>query len=57
LPDLFPAPQLELIRDEDGTSKSLVFSQFTSTIEWLKLKLTSIGLQYRTLSGDMSLVR
>jgi hypothetical protein len=49
--------QLEMIRDDDGSSKSLVFSQFTSTIEWLKQKLTSIGLQYRTLSGDMSLVR
>ena len=38
----------------DGMAKSLVFSHFQSSIEFLKLKLTEAGYNYRTLSGDMS---
>ena len=34
-------------------AKSLVFSQFTSTLEWLKEELPKHGFQFRTLSGDM----
>ena len=47
--------ELERIRDEDPTSKSLVFSQFVSTLNWLKEELPKHGFQFRTLSGDMSM--
>jgi SNF2 family DNA or RNA helicase len=47
--------ELERIRDEDPTSKSLVFSQYTSTLTWLKEELPKHGFQFRTLSGDMSM--
>ena len=36
-------------------AKSLVFSQFTSTLDWLKMELPRRGFQFRTLSGDMSM--
>jgi superfamily II DNA or RNA helicase len=36
-------------------AKSLVFSQFASTLEWLKKELPEHGFQFRTLSGDMSM--
>lgn len=47
----------ELIRcrDEDASSKSLVFSQFKSTLNWLQNELPKHGFQFRTLSGDMSM--
>jgi superfamily II DNA or RNA helicase len=32
-----------------------VFSQFTSTLQWLKDELPKHGFQFRTLSGDMSM--
>jgi superfamily II DNA or RNA helicase len=32
-----------------------VFSQFTSTLQWLKDELPNHGFQFRTLSGDMSM--
>jgi SNF2 family DNA or RNA helicase len=41
-------------RDEPG-SKSLIFSQFTTTLEWLKIELPKSGFQFRTLSGSMSM--
>mmetsp|Transcript_32503 Transcript_32503/g.50396 ORF Transcript_32503/g.50396 Transcript_32503/m.50396 type:complete len:345 (+) Transcript_32503:3065-4099(+) len=47
--------ELERIRDEDPTSKSLVFSQYGSTLNWLKEELPKNGFQFRTLSGDMSM--
>lgn len=37
------------------SAKSLVFSQFTSTLEWLQRELPKHGFQYRTLSGSMSM--
>jgi SNF2 family DNA or RNA helicase len=37
------------------SAKSLIFSQFTSTLKWLELKLPEHGFQCRTLSGSMSL--
>jgi superfamily II DNA or RNA helicase len=37
------------------SAKSLVFSQFTSTLQWLKEELPNHGFQFRTLSGDMSM--
>jgi SNF2 family DNA or RNA helicase len=47
--------ELEHIRDSDPTSKSLVFSQFTSTLKWLQEELPKHGFQFRTLSGDMTM--
>jgi superfamily II DNA or RNA helicase len=34
-----------------------VFSQFTSTLQWLKEELPNHGFQFRTLSGDMSMTK
>lgn len=31
------------------------FSQYTSTIEWLKVRLTQAGFGYRFISGSMPL--
>jgi SNF2 family DNA or RNA helicase len=36
-------------------AKSLVFSQYTSTLKWLQEELPKHGFQFRTLSGDMSM--
>jgi len=36
-------------------AKSLVFSQFNSTLKWLQQELPKHGFQFRTLSGDMSM--
>eukprot|EP00429_Kryptoperidinium_foliaceum_P043107 CAMPEP_0176102834 /NCGR_PEP_ID=MMETSP0120_2-20121206/51588_1 /TAXON_ID=160619 /ORGANISM="Kryptoperidinium foliaceum, Strain CCMP 1326" /LENGTH=1287 /DNA_ID=CAMNT_0017436909 /DNA_START=94 /DNA_END=3957 /DNA_ORIENTATION=- len=47
--------ELEKIRDTDPSSKSLVFSQFSSTLEWLQEELPKHGFQYRTLAGSMSM--
>jgi len=45
--------ELKLIRDKEPESKSLVFSQFTSTLQWMQQELPKHGFQFRTLSGDM----
>ncbi len=45
--------QLREMRENDPTAKALVFSQFVSTIEWLKGKLREHGFGYRTISGSM----
>lgn len=45
--------ELEKIRDNEPGSKSLVFSQFSSTLQWLKQELPKHGFKFRTLSGDM----
>ena len=47
--------ELEKIRDDDATSKTLVFSQFSSTLKWLQDELPRHGFQYRTLTGDMTM--
>jgi SNF2 family DNA or RNA helicase len=47
--------ELEAVRTKDPTAKCLVFSQFTSTLQWLQKELPKHGFQYRTLSGDMSM--
>jgi SNF2 family DNA or RNA helicase len=39
------------------TAKSLVFSQYTSTLKWLQEELPKHGFQFRTLSGDMSMTK
>mmetsp|Transcript_12559 Transcript_12559/g.14725 ORF Transcript_12559/g.14725 Transcript_12559/m.14725 type:complete len:570 (-) Transcript_12559:449-2158(-) len=45
--------ELEKIRSSEPEAKSLVFSQFTSTLSWMKQELPKHGFQFRTLSGDM----
>jgi SNF2 family DNA or RNA helicase len=47
--------ELERIRTEEPNAKSLVFSQFGSTLTWLQGELPKHGFQFRTLSGDMSM--
>ena len=47
--------ELKLIRDIEPQSKSLVFSQFSSTLQWMKQELPKHGFEFRTLSGDMSM--
>ncbi|CAN0154117.1 unnamed protein product [Ectocarpus fasciculatus] len=42
------------IHAKDPSSKSLVFSQFNSSLEWLKRTLPKKGFQFRTLTGNMS---
>lgn len=49
--DLLTIVSLGFIR----TGKSLVFSQFGSTLEWLQQELPKHGFQYRTLKGDMTM--
>ncbi|CAM9341014.1 unnamed protein product, partial [Laminaria digitata] len=46
--------KLSAIHAEDPTSKSLVFSQFNSSLEWLKRTLPKCGFEFRTLTGSMS---
>ena len=43
------------VRDEDPSSKSLVFSQFASTLQYLQSELPKAGFQFRTLKGSMSM--
>eukprot|EP00903_Cladosiphon_okamuranus_P014611 g13549.t1 len=38
----------------DPSSKSLVFSQYNSSLEWLKHALPKKGFEFRTLTGGMS---
>ena len=49
--------QLRVMREKDPSAKALVFSQFVSTIEWLKVRLDEQGFGYRTISGSMTLKR
>ncbi|CAM9800879.1 unnamed protein product [Chrysoparadoxa australica] len=46
--------RLTEIRHTHPESKSLVFSQFNSTINWLTTVLPKKGLKFRTLTGSMS---
>ena len=47
--------KLKEVREEDPSAKSLIFSHFQSTIEWLKGKLSAAGYTFRTLAGSMGL--
>ena len=47
--------QLKDIRNNEAGSKSLIFSQFNSTLDFLQCELTKHGFSYRTLRGDMSM--
>ena len=49
--------ELEKIRDSEPESKSLVFSQYKSTLDWLQIELPKHGFQFRTLSGGMSMTQ
>ena len=49
--------ELKRIRDNEPESKSLVFSQFVSTLQWMKQELPKHGFQFRTLSGDMPMTQ
>lgn len=42
-------------RKKDPTTKTLIFSQYTSTLEWLQAELPKHGYQFRTLQGSMSM--
>jgi SNF2 family DNA or RNA helicase len=45
---------LAALRARDPTAKVLVFSQFQSSLNWLKEQLTAAGLAFRTLEGSMT---
>lgn len=47
--------EMVTIRDEEPASKTLIFSQFTSTLDWLRQELPKYGFQFRSLSGDMTM--
>eukprot|EP00752_Nemacystus_decipiens_P018369 g16478.t1 len=47
--------KLSDIHTKDPSSKSLVFSQYNSSLDWLKRTLPKKGFQFRTLTGSMSL--
>ncbi|KAK9847690.1 hypothetical protein WJX84_004737 [Apatococcus fuscideae] len=47
--------ELKKMRETDGAAKALVFSQYRSTIEWLKVRLTQEGFGYRFITGSMPL--
>ncbi|KAI7843193.1 hypothetical protein COHA_003176 [Chlorella ohadii] len=47
--------ELRAMRRADPTAKALIFSQYVSTIEWLKTRLTAAGFGYRFISGSMPL--
>lgn len=49
--------ELAAMRAADPGNKALVFSQFTTTIEWLKQKLPEQGFGFRTISGSMARYR
>lgn len=46
--------KLKEVREDDPSAKSLVFSHFQPSIEFMKTKLTEAGYTFRTLSGSMS---
>lgn len=46
---------LRQMRRADRTAKALIFSQYNSTIEWLKGRLTREGFGHRHISGSMPL--
>ena len=35
--------ELEAMREADATAKALIFTQFNTTLEWLKTRLTEEG--------------
>merc|ERR1719461_1951078 len=47
--------ELKQIRRERPNDKSLIFTSFTKSLEWMTSELERNGFSYRTLSGDMSM--
>ena len=47
--------ELKKIRDNEPNAKSLIFSQFKSTLDYLKEELPKHGFQFRTLEGSMTM--
>lgn len=45
--------ELTRIRDEEPGSKSLIFSNFSSTLEWLREELPKHGFTFRHINGQM----
>lgn len=43
------------MRASDPSSKALVFTQYNSTLEWLKAALPAAGFDYRSITGSMPL--
>lgn len=46
--------ELRAMRTADGSSKALVFSQYNSTLDWLKTRLPQEGFSFRTITGSMA---
>ena len=46
---------LRRTRESDPTAKCLIFTQFNTSIEWLKEQLAKEGVAYRTITGSMSM--
>ena len=46
--------ELAAMRAADPSAKALVFSQFASTLAWLKARLAENGFGYRTVDGSMA---
>ncbi len=40
-----------------SVAKSLVFSQFSSTLQWMQQELPKHGFEFRTLSGNMTMAK
>jgi len=49
--------ELKKIRDNEPNAKSLIFSQFKSTLDYLKGELPKQGFQFRTLEGSMTMTK
>lgn len=47
--------ELERLRSEDPSAKSLVFSSFTGSLTWLATRLKDRGFTHATITGSMSL--
>ncbi|GAX72705.1 hypothetical protein CEUSTIGMA_g161.t1 [Chlamydomonas eustigma] len=45
--------ELRKMRAADASAKALVFSQYNTTLEWLKTRLTDEGFGFRTINGSM----
>jgi SNF2 family DNA or RNA helicase len=45
--------ELLAMRSRDASAKALVFSQFATTIEWLKIRLPAEGFGFRSIDGSM----
>ena len=43
------------MRERDPAAKALIFTQFSSTLTWLGVRLQQEGYGYRTISGSMAL--